>query len=147
MMNRGVFRKSLTSIIKEIIMPDYIMDYLCYMRKACFYSSRSGLLNRIFSNYYGLKQRKLGIKLGFSIAKDTLGYATLIPHYGTIVVGSGNRIGNYAVLHTSTCITHGKNIVGDGLCLSTGAKIVGENLILSDNVSVSANVVVNETDR
>lgn len=56
-------------------------------------------------NYYRMKQRKLGIKLGFSIACDTYDYGLVISHYGTIVVGNGNKIGNYAVLHTSICIT------------------------------------------
>lgn len=60
-----------------------------------------------------------GMKLGFTIAENVFGYGLVIPHYGTIVVGSGNRIGNYAVLHTSTCITAGKKNIGDGLYLST----------------------------
>lgn len=46
----------------------------------------------------------------------------MIPHYGTIVVGGTNIIGNFAVLHTSTYITANHKIIGNGLYLSTGAK-------------------------
>lgn len=71
-----------------------------------------------------------GMKLGFTIAENVFGYGLVIPHYGTIVVGSGNRIGNYAVLHTSTCITAGKKNIGDGLYLSTGAKVLRDVQLL-----------------
>lgn len=102
-------------------------------------------MNKMLACYYGLLQRRLGIKLGFSIAKDALGYGVVIPHYGTIVVGGGNKIGNYSVLHTSTCITHGQNVIGDMFYLSTGSKIIGDGIRLGDNVSVCANSVVNKS--
>lgn len=69
-----------------------------------------------------IRYKSLGIKLGFTIPINVFGYGLVIPHYGTIVVGAGNTIGNYAVLHTSTCITAGNKIIGDALYLSTGAK-------------------------
>ena len=72
------------------------------------------------------------------------GYGLVIPHYGTIVVGAGNTIGNYAVLHTSTCITAGNKIIDDALYLSTGAKIIND-ISLGNCVSVSANSVVNKS--
>lgn len=54
-------------------------------------------------------------------------YGLVIPHHDTIVVGNTNRIGPYAVLHTSTCITGTGRKIGKGLSLSIGAKItVGE---------------------
>ncbi len=94
--------------------------------------------------YYKYKYRKLGVKLGFSIGCDVFGWGLVIPHYGTIVVGNSNRIGNYTVLHTSTCITDNDKIIGDGLYLSTGAKITS-NIILGNNVSVGANSVANKS--
>lgn len=42
MMNRGSFKKNLLTKIKEFILPDYIMNYLRYMRKADYYSGRGG---------------------------------------------------------------------------------------------------------
>lgn len=83
------------------------------------------------------------LKLGFSIARNVFGYGLVIPHYGTIVVGSGNIIGNYCVLHTSTCITAGNKRIGNGFYCSTGAKIL-DDVVIGDNVTVGANAVVNK---
>lgn len=91
--------------------------------------------------YYRHKFKNLSLKLGFSIEPDVFGYGLIIPHYGTIVVGPNNKIGNYAVLHTSTCITSRPKSIGDYFYLSTGAKVItGEDI--GDNVMVSANSVV-----
>lgn len=68
----------------------------------------------------------------------------MIPHYGTIVVGSGNIIGNYAVLHTCICITAGKKIIGDGLYCATGSKILND-VHIGDYVTVGANAVLNKS--
>lgn len=86
------------------------------------------------------------MKLGFSISPYTFGYGLVIPHYGTIVVGSTNRCGNFCVLHTSTCITgeHGGKTIGDGLYLSTGVKIF-KPIKLGDNVQIGCNSVVNKS--
>lgn len=83
------------------------------------------------------------MKLGFSIGCDVFGYGLVLPHYGTIVVGISNRIGNYAVLHTSTCISDNGKVIGDGLYLSTGAKKTSK-VTLGRGVSVGANSVVNK---
>ncbi len=95
-------------------------------------------LGRITSEY---QLKRLGIKLGFSISRDVFDYGLVIPHYGTVVVGSGNSIGRYAVLHTATCITTGKKIIGDGFYLSTGAKVL-KDVQIANNVSVGCNAVV-----
>ena len=83
------------------------------------------------------------MKLGFSIAKNVLGYGLVIPHFGTIVVGSGNVIGNYCVLHTSICITAGKKQIGNGFYCSAGAKVLND-VVIGDDVTVGANAVVNK---
>ena len=72
------------------------------------------------------------------------GYGLSIPHYGTIVVGSTNKIGNYCVLHTSTCITANGKVIGDNLYCSTGAKLTGK-VILGNNVMIAANSVVTKS--
>ena len=79
--------------------------------------------------------------MGFTIARNVVDYGLVIPHYGTIVVGGGNSIGRYAVLHTSTCITEGKKTIGDGFYLSTGAKVL-KDVKIADNVSIGCNAVV-----
>ena len=143
MMNRGVFHYSLMQKLTQLFMPDYIMMYLEAMRKTSYYSHQQGICNKIICIIHKKKFKNLGMKLGISIGADVFGYGLVIPHYGTIVVGGSNRIGNYAVLHTSTCITASDNVIGDGLYMSTGAKITSK-VTLGNGVSIAANSVVNK---
>ena len=82
--------------------------------------------------------------MGFTIGYDVFGYGLTIPHYGTIVVGSSNKIGNYSVLQTSTCISNNGKIIGDGLYCATGVKMTS-SIILGNNISVGANSLVNKS--
>ena len=86
----------------------------------------------------------MGIKLGFSIGYDVFGYGLHIPHYGTIVVNGNCKIGNYAVLHTSTCIGGTGKVIGDGLYVGSGAMIMG-TIQLGDGVSVASQSLVNKS--
>lgn len=142
-MNRGKATMSLKERLYKIIFPDNIMKYLESLRKEEYYSgSRGGYWPlRLFNK---MRYQRLGIKLGFTIPVNVFGYGLVIPHYGTIVVGAGNTIGNYAVLHTSTCITAGRKSIGDAMYLSTGAKVLND-ISLGDGVSISANSVVNKS--
>lgn len=54
--------------------------------------------NIIMMTYECYKVAKLGVKCGFSIGQNSLGYGVVIPHYGTIAINSETRIGNYAVI-------------------------------------------------
>ena len=138
MMNRGYFKPTFKQRLKAILSPDYIMDFLITMRRVDYYTQTRQTIPLIINKF---KYKKLSIKLGFSIGAEVFGYGLVIPHYGTIVVGENNRIGNYAVLHSSTCITARQKVIGNNFYLSTGAKVTtGENL--SDNIMVSANSVV-----
>ncbi len=139
MMNSGCFRKSFLIRLKEFFVPDYTMDFLKLMRKTSFYSHQSGLLNKIRYVINKLRYKRLGLKMGWSIDYNAFGYGLLLPHYGTIVVGE-NKIGNYAVLQTSTCISGNQKSIGDGLYMATGAKITAK-VVLGDNVSLAANSV------
>lgn len=112
------------------------------MRKIHFYSRWGGVYS-LLSAYYKFKFNRLGLKLGFSIGCDCLGYGVVIPHYGTIVIGNSNRIGNYAVLHTSTTISNNGKVIGDGLYLSTGVKITSK-IVLGSGISIGANSLVNK---
>lgn len=84
--------------------------------------------------------------MGFYIGPHCFGYGLVIPHPGTIVVGESNRIGNYAVLNTSTCISGNGKVIGDALYLAAGAMITSK-VVLGDNISVGANSVVNKDFR
>lgn len=141
MMNRGYFKPSFVQRLKNILFPDYTMQYLVAMRKLSYYSQRGGVNHCLSKIYNKRKYDRLGIKLGFSIGYNVFGYGLVIPHHGTIVVGGNNKIGNYAVLHTSTCITDYNKVIGEGLYLSTGAKITTSS-DLGDGVTIAANSVV-----
>ena len=144
MMNRGVFTISIAMRLKDLLSPDYIMRFLVSMRYVSYYHhiKRKGIINMLKFQLWSHRYHKLSLKLGFSIGSDVFGYGLLIPHWGTIVVGESNRVGNYAVLHTSTCITDNAKVIGDALYLSSGAKITS-HVTLGDNVSIAANSVVN----
>lgn len=144
MMNRGVFCWSIKQKLLHLLFPDYIMSYLKAMRCVSYYRGLGGALSKIMFVLYYRKFQRLGMKLGFSIGCDTLGYGVVIPHWGTIVVGGSNRIGNYAVLHTSTCLTDDGKIIGDAVYISTGVKIVSK-LKLGNGISIGANSLVNKS--
>lgn len=141
MMNTGKFRPSLLDRLMDFFFPNYIMHYLTSMRYYSYYSHLGGAFSTIKKVFYRYRIKKLGVKLNFSIGPDTLGYGVRIPHHGTIVVGDSCSIGNYAVLHTSICITGNGKKIGDGLYVSTGAKLTSGKK-LADNVAIAANSVV-----
>lgn len=141
MMNRGSFSLSIRERVKECFIPDYIMDFLSAMRHVSYYSKKRW--GGVFKFFWLVRFKRLSLKLGFSIGPDAFGYGLVIPHYGTIVVGGSNSIGNYAVLHTSTCIVDLNSIIGDGLYLATGA-IISCRVVLGDNVTIGANSVMNK---
>lgn len=139
MMNRGQFKRSIQSFFKDLLFPDYIMRWMRAMRYTSFYGQHKERIRFQFRYLYWFRRFKyLSMRLGFSIGPDVFGYGLVIPHYGTIVVGGGNSIGNYAVLHTSTCIVDSASIIGDGFYLSTGA-IVSHHVELGDGVSLGVN--------
>ncbi len=148
MMNRGKFKWSVKDRIKHLLLPDYVMRYLKSMRYISYMSDNKRItpppVLGLWGLYHFFRFRRLGIKLGFSIGSKAFGYGLVIPHYGTIVVGGSNRIGNYAVLHTSTCISDNGKVIGDALYLATGAKITSK-IQLGNNVSIGANSVVNKS--
>ena len=143
MMNCGYFNRSISKLLQDIFFPDHTMRFLKAMRKASYYSHQKGLKNSFLAEFYKLHQKRLGIKMGWSIAADSLGYGLLLPHWGTIVVGQ-NKIGNYAVLHTSTCISGNMKTIGDALYVATGAKLTSK-VDLGDNVTIAPNAVVTKS--
>lgn len=94
--------------------------------------------------YYKRKYERLSLKLGFTIGYDCLGYGVRIPHYGTIVIGSKNRIGPYSCFHTSICITNTGKMIGKGFYVGSGARVISD-INLSDDITVGANSVVNRS--
>lgn len=122
-----------------------IIKYLHHLRKyAYYYNNHNRLLslNSLMMLLERYKLNRLALRLGFSIGTNSLGYGVVIPHYGTIVVNQDARIGNYAVLHTCTCVAGGNKIIGDGFYLSTGCQVVG-TVKIGNGVTVAAHSLVN----
>lgn len=140
MMNRGFFKTPLSQRIKRIFVPDYVMQYLATMRKLSYHRNKGHLI----WIYYHWKYQRLGLKLGYSIGADVFGYGLVLNHYGTIVVGGKDSIGNYAKIHTSTCITSTGKHIGNALMVATGGKITSCQT-LGNNVSIAANSVVTKS--
>lgn len=141
MMNRGYFSRSFIRKVYELFCPDLIMEYLRAMRKYSYYQSGGCIFKRILCLWYKRRYLKLGYKLGFSIGENVFGYALVLPHHGTIVVGNDNVIGNYACIHTSTLIIQNGSTIGNGLFLGSGAKIT-KSVKMGNNVWIGANSVV-----
>ena len=140
MMNTGTFKRSFLSCMKEVFLPDLKMKYLRTMRYLSYYRYKRHPLWL----YYHYRFQRLSIKTGYTIGADSFGYGLVLPHYGTIVVGLNNTIGNYAVVHVCTLITSTGKQIGDNLFLSTGGKITTGRQ-LGNNVTIAANSVVTKT--
>ena len=144
-MNGMPIKESLLERLKNFVIgTPPIAQYLRCMRCYSFYKNRKGLMASLKTVYFRGKYNRLGIKLGCYINEDVFDYGLCVPHYGTFRIGGNNRIGRFAVIHTVTNITASNCVIGDGLYLSVGAKIIGP-LTLGDNVSITANSVVNKS--
>ncbi len=144
-MNGLPVKESFVEHVKNYILgTPPIAQYLKAMRCYAFYKNQKGPMASLKTVYFRGKFNRLGIKLGCYINEDVFDYGLCIPHYGTFCIGGNNRIGRYAVIHTVTNITASNCVIGDGLYLSVGAKIIGP-LILGNNVSITANSVVNKS--
>lgn len=142
----ATIKERCANFIKELLGIYQISEYLCAMRMYAYYFNTNWHPRRMKFRraYWKYRYIKLGQKLGFTIGFNAFGYGLLIPHGGTIVVNGHCRIGNFAVLHTSTCIGGVGKQIGDALYLATGAQIM-RPLTLGDNVMVAANSLVNKS--
>jgi len=118
------------------------------LRKVERFKNAKGLFARILYFYYFISYKRFGMKLGFSIPPNVCGKGLSLPHYGTIVISTFAKIGDYAKIHV--CVNIGANNgngapqVGDFCYFGPGAKVFGE-IKLGNNVKIGANSVVNKS--
>ena len=144
MMNRGYFKEPLRIRLAHMLYPDDIMRFLTLMRKCCYYSQLGGAFPKLLFSLYKVKYLRLRERLGYTINYNCFGYGLVLHHQGTIVVGSGSHIGNYAnILHGST-ISKGGSSIGDYFFMGSGA-IITRPVKIADNVKVASNSVVNKS--
>ena len=121
-----------TSIPK--VFGDEIWKFLISLRKGEYYFGLSKWKKIIYSPLIALNKIKfhnLSVKLGFSIPLNVFDKGLCIPHYGTIVVSHGARVGKNAKLHEGVNIgaTNGETeaaTIGDNVFIGTGVKIIGK---------------------
>lgn len=149
-MNGFPRKRTLTELLREVVdlpVNCMIINYLQAMRHYAYYkNTNQGKLGLrcILMLYWHRKWNRLSLKLGYSIGPNSLGYGVVLPHHGTIVVNENAHVGNFAVLHTSTCIAGGDKEIGDFFYLSSGSQIVGK-VNLGEGVSVAAHSLVNKS--
>lgn len=152
MMNTGSFKLSIGQRIKSLFGMTPILSFLKELRKVEYWDYRLShstppqhIIYLIFRSIHKMRHSKLGRKCGFTIYPGVVDYGMSIPHWGTIVVGPRNRIGRYALFHTSVCIPGGNRTIGDFLYMSAGSKITGKDITLGDCITVASNSVCTKT--
>lgn len=150
-MNGYPAKRGLINTIKETLFiggaRSTIIKYLYHLRRYSYYLNNHGSVlscNSLMMAWERFRVSKLGLKCGFSIGANSLDYGVVIPHYGTIVINGGARIGRFSVIHTSTCIAGGDKTIGEGFYLGSGSQIVGK-IEMGDNVTVASHSLVNKS--
>ncbi len=93
---------------------------------------------------------RLSQRLSFSIPINTIGKGVYLPHYGTIVINSKARVGNYSVINVGVVIgRHPQSKlqvpeVGESVYIAPGVKMFGK-VIIGSHCIIGANSVVTKS--
>lgn len=82
-------------------------------------------------------------KTGIQIGINCFGKGLYLPHYGSIVVNSSARFGDYCIVQNGTNISEGAT-GGSNIYFGAGCKIM-KNVIIADFTIVGANAVVTKS--
>lgn len=119
-------------------------------RKAHFYSTHSGIVNRIKGIYYRYKLNAVSRKYLFQIPYPvTIGKGFNLVHFGRVIVAPDVKIGNNCNMFTGVTIgsttrgsKQGVPTIGNNVWIGPNVVIVG-GITISDNVLIAANSYVN----
>ena len=147
----GIEKISLKMRIESLIVPQ-IWKYEILLRKLEFFINTRK--NKIGKLIVGIRLKRLGSKLGFTIEPNTFGPGLCLAHAGTIVINGKCKIGKNARIHVGVNIGNfsrlDKNwvpdnapIIGDNVYIGPGAKLFGK-IRIGNNVAIGANAVVNK---
>lgn len=115
--------------------------YLRVLRKLEYLINTKASYIKIF--WYRRKLRSLSERLGISIAPNCFGKGLYIPHYGSIVVNTTARFGEYCIIQNGVNVSEDV-VCGNGCFIGAGAKIL-IGVHLSDYTIVGANAVVTKS--
>lgn len=118
-----------------------IVYYTVLLRKVEYLqNTKSNVLGELRCKIAQLRFKRLGAKLGFSIAPNTIAPGLYLVHWGSIVISSLARIGENARVHSCVNIS-GAPVIGDNVYFAPGSIVAGD-VSIGDNVSIGANAVV-----
>ena len=126
---------------------DEIWRFEILLRKVEYdINCRSGMLGNVIRKYHKFRFHRLSVRLGFTIPPNVFAEGLSIPHYGTIVVHGGARVGRDCRLQEGVTIgatdgSHKAAVIGDNCYFGSGAKVIGE-VTIADDVAVGAGAVV-----
>lgn len=129
---------------------DEIWRFEILLRKAEYYTNaRKNLIDKILYVIYKTRFHHISVKLGFSIPMNVFGKGLSIAHYGSIVVNSNAKIGEYCRIQE--CVTIGSTSgsdkapqIGDFVFIGSGARLIGD-IKIGNNVAIGANAVVTKS--
>ena len=121
-------------------------------RKAHYYSSRTGLLNRVVSAYYRYRLNVVSRKYLFQIPYTvSIGSGFNLVHFGRVIIAPCVKIGDNCNIFTGVTIgsttrvggvKKGVPTIGNDVWIGPNAVVVG-GITIGDNVLIAANSFVN----
>jgi serine O-acetyltransferase len=107
-------------------------------------------VNFAYRNYLRFRFKRKSVRLGFTIPINVTGPGLSLPHFGSITINGGARIGANCRIHNGVNIgtEAGKSntapTIGDNCYIGPGAKIFGD-IVIGPNTVIGANAVVNKS--
>lgn len=119
----------------------YTWRYIKALRRYEYYvnTKSGGVLGRVIAK---IRMRRWGLKTGISIGINSFGKGLYLPHYGSIVVNSSARFGDYCIVQSDVNVS-GNVSGGDHIYLAAGAKVL-KDVRIPNYCIVAANAVLNE---
>lgn len=122
----------------------YNLLYILYLRRLEYVlNCQKGILRRINKTIISRRLKHWSAFTGISIPPNTFGRGLYIPHWGSIVVNSSARFGNYCLVQSGVNISDGVK-GGNHIYIAAGAKIL-KDVEIVDDVIIAANAVVNKS--
>lgn len=109
-----------------------------------------GGVNRLLAKYYSYRVISLGLKCGFTIARNCVGKGLSLAHVGNVIINSSAKVGENCRIHagvnigTAAGTSDQTPTIGNNVYIGPGAKIFGKNVI-ADGIAIGANSVVNKS--
>lgn len=102
--------------------------------------SQNNIFFRIYTYWCRYNFHNTSVKSGIQIPPNVFGKGLYIPHYGTIVVNSTSKFGDYCVIQAGVNISQNAK-GGHHIYFGAGSKIM-PNVNIASDVIIGANAVV-----